>query len=96
VFYTYFSSVSFIFFCILQLLHIDVSKVDRVLHMGCAWEAASGVGGVRDGTTPLMWRSLTRKPNALGARSLTEQVLSDASQHSGSNVQALASPFVIM
>ena len=36
----------------LQLLHLDVSKVDRVLHMGWAWEAAGGAddiwGGVGD------------------------------------------------
>ena len=29
------------------LLHLYVSKVDRVLHIGCAWEAASGAGDVR-------------------------------------------------
>jgi hypothetical protein len=33
----------------LQLLHLDVSKVDRVLHMGCAWEAADGVEEVWGG-----------------------------------------------
>jgi hypothetical protein len=33
---------SSVFFCMLQLLHLDVSKIDWVLHMGCAWEAAGG------------------------------------------------------
>jgi hypothetical protein len=32
--------ISSVFFCMLQLLHLDVSKVDWVLHMGCAWEVA--------------------------------------------------------
>ena len=45
----------------------DVSKVDRVLHMGCAWEAAGGTDDVRDGVGdvqrgagPLLVRSLVR------------------------------------
>jgi hypothetical protein len=42
----------------LQMLHLDVSKVDRVLHMGWAWEAAGGVGNVRGGAGPPMVRSL--------------------------------------
>jgi hypothetical protein len=53
------------FFCMLQLLHLNVLKVDRVLHMGCAWKAASGMdniwggmGGVRSGVGPLLVRSL--------------------------------------
>jgi hypothetical protein len=29
-------------FCKLQVLHLDVSKVDQVLHMGCMWEAGGG------------------------------------------------------
>ena len=33
----------------LQLLHLDVLKVDRVLHMGCAWKAAGSADDVRDG-----------------------------------------------
>ena len=32
----------------LQLLHLDVSKVDQVLCMGCVWEAAGSVDDVRD------------------------------------------------
>jgi hypothetical protein len=45
------------FICLLrmlQLLHLDVSKVDRGLHTGCAWEAASGVGDVWGGAGPLL------------------------------------------
>jgi len=33
-------------FYILQLLHLDVLKVDWVLHMGCVWEAAGGADEV--------------------------------------------------
>ena len=33
----------------LQLLHLDVSKVDRVLHTRCAWKAVGGADDVRDG-----------------------------------------------
>jgi hypothetical protein len=29
-------------FFMLQVLHLNISKVDRVLHMGCAWEAGGG------------------------------------------------------
>ena len=32
------SSVSSVFFCMLQVLDLDISKVYRVLHMKCAWE----------------------------------------------------------
>ena len=60
VFQTLVLSVSSVFFCILSLLHLDVSKVDWVLHMGCACEAAGsaddvwdGVGDVRGGAGPL-------------------------------------------
>jgi hypothetical protein len=59
-------------FFMLQLLHLDVSKVDRVLHMGCTWEAVDSVGDVqgcpeRRGPTA---SGLARESNALGARSL--------------------------
>jgi hypothetical protein len=60
VFRTHVSSVTSFFFC---MLHLDVSKVDQVLHMGCTWEAASGVGLL------LAAGVLGRKPDALGARS---------------------------
>ena len=49
----------------LQLLHLDVSKIDRVLHIGCTWKAAGdaddvwgGVGDVRGGAVPLLVGSL--------------------------------------
>ena len=75
----------------LQLLHLDVSKVDQLLHMGCVWEAAGGASGVRGGAgdirgdTSDFWGrygptagTLTRKPNTLGACLLVERVPSDA------------------
>jgi hypothetical protein len=46
------------FFCMMKMLRLDVLKVDRVLHMGCAWEMASGVDDVRCGAGPLLVRSL--------------------------------------
>jgi hypothetical protein len=47
-------SVLSIFFSMLQLLHLDVSKVDRVLYMRCAWKAAGGANDVRGGVANLM------------------------------------------
>jgi hypothetical protein len=54
------------YFSMLQLLHLDILKVDRLLHMGCACEAAGGaddvLGGVGDvlgGAGPLLVRFLT-------------------------------------
>jgi hypothetical protein len=43
------SSVSSIFFCMLQLLHLDALKIDRVLHMECVCKAAGSVDDVRGG-----------------------------------------------
>jgi hypothetical protein len=40
-------SVSFVFFCMLQMLHLNILKVDQVLHMRCAWKAADDTGDVR-------------------------------------------------
>jgi hypothetical protein len=34
---------------VLQLLHLHVSTLDRMLHLGCAWQAASGLGDLRGG-----------------------------------------------
>jgi hypothetical protein len=49
----------------LQLLHPDVFKVDQVLHIGCAWEAADsaddvrgGLGDIQDSAGPLPVRCL--------------------------------------
>ena len=68
-------SVSSIFFCMLQLFHLDVSKVYQVLHIGCTWEAVAGADDVwaawatsgRRGTTT---GALPHEPDTLGARSL--------------------------
>jgi hypothetical protein len=49
VFQTLVLSVSFVFFCMLQLLHLDVLKKDRVFHTRCAWEAAGGADDVQGG-----------------------------------------------
>jgi hypothetical protein len=67
--------------CMLQLLHPDVSKVDRGMHMGCAWEAAGSAGDVRGGarTSKSGMSLLPANPTRWGARSLTERVSSDAS-----------------
>jgi hypothetical protein len=35
VFQIHVSCVSSVFFYMLQVLHLDVSKVDRMLHVGC-------------------------------------------------------------
>jgi hypothetical protein len=32
---------------VLQVLHLDVLKVDRVLHMRCTWEAGGSTSGPR-------------------------------------------------
>jgi hypothetical protein len=45
VFQKHVLSVSSVFRRMLQVLHLDVSKVDRVLQMGCMWEAE---GSARD------------------------------------------------
>jgi hypothetical protein len=62
-----------------QLLHLDVSKVDQVLHMGFAWEAASGAENVQGSARPLLVRSLA--PCVDTVRTLAP----------GSDIQALAS-----
>jgi hypothetical protein len=41
VFQKHVSSVASVLFCMLQLLHMYVSKVNRMLHMRCVWEAAA-------------------------------------------------------
>jgi hypothetical protein len=43
VFQTHVSSILSVFGCMLHVLYLDVSKVDRLLHIGCTWE----VGGAR-------------------------------------------------
>jgi hypothetical protein len=57
MFFRHFRKCFIYLFSILQLLHLDVSKVDRVLHMGCVWESISGMGDVQHGTGPLLVHS---------------------------------------
>jgi hypothetical protein len=80
VFQTLVLSVSSFFFYMLQLLHVDVSNVDRVLHMGCAWEAESdvddvrgGMDDVRGGTRQLLVCSFASSTRWALIRSLCEQ-----------------------
>jgi hypothetical protein len=47
VFQTLVLSVSFVLFCMLQRLLLDVSKVNRMLHMGCTWKATGTVDDIR-------------------------------------------------
>ena len=47
VFHTHVPNVSSIFRRILQVLHLDISKLDRVLHMGCVWKAGGAMSGPR-------------------------------------------------
>jgi hypothetical protein len=75
VFQTLVSSVSSVLFCMSQLLYLDVSKVDQMLHMWCVWEAPGDAGDVRDitgdvqsGTSPLLVAH--SRADAIGARSL--------------------------
>jgi hypothetical protein len=60
----------------LQVLHLDVSKVDRVLHMRCAWKAGGGTSGPRAGD---VWAAraprdagdagaVKRRPDGMGPR----------------------------
>ena len=73
------------FFCMLQLLYLYISKVDRVLHMGCAWEAAGGVG-------PLLVRSLASRR---AERSFAPCAGSVQTLVPRSDVWALASPYYL-
>jgi hypothetical protein len=54
-------------FFMLQLLYLDISKVDQVLHIGCAWEEAGGtddvwgdVGDVRGSARDHYWCTSSR------------------------------------
>jgi hypothetical protein len=61
--------VSFVFFRMLQLLHLDILKVDRVLHIGCVWEVGWRRGR-RPGRRGPNAGMLACELDALGARSL--------------------------
>jgi hypothetical protein len=80
VFQTFVSSVSSVFFCMLQLLYLDVSKVDRMLRMGFAWEATGGAGDVQGDVSPLLVRSLAPCAGTVQTLAL------------GSDIQMVASP----
>jgi hypothetical protein len=58
VFQTLVLIVSYVFFCMLQRLHFDVLKVDRMLHMRYAWKAARSADHVWGGVGLLLVRSL--------------------------------------
>jgi hypothetical protein len=79
-----------LFFCLLQLLRLDVLKVDRVLHMGCAWEAAGSTDDIRGGAGPLLVRSLASQR---ARRSFAPCAGSDRSLVPRSDVWALSSPY---
>jgi hypothetical protein len=49
MFYMHVSSVSFVLFYMLQVLYVDVLKIDRVLHMGCVCEAGGDASSPRAG-----------------------------------------------
>jgi hypothetical protein len=55
VFQTHVLSISSIFFCMLQVLLLDVSKEDRVLHMEYVWEARGGMSGPRAVNVRAAW-----------------------------------------
>jgi hypothetical protein len=77
-----FTSVSDLVPSVLQLLHLHISALDRMLHLGCALQAASGLGDLRGGERRLERRGqrpihaqttagvLAHELDALGARSL--------------------------
>jgi hypothetical protein len=84
VFHRFVSSISFVFLCMSQLLHLNISKVDRC----CTWNtcgkrlAAWPTSGRRRPTTG----ALPCEPNALGA------CVQEAFRHySGSDVRTVAS-----
>jgi hypothetical protein len=47
----------------LQVLYLDVLKIDRVLHMGCAWEAGRGTSGPRASARHGQAKSEQRDPS---------------------------------
>jgi hypothetical protein len=64
-----------LFFCMLQLLHLDVSKVDHVLHIECPWKADGawmtfGAAWATSGVRGPIAGALAREPHVLGARFL--------------------------
>ena len=70
-------------FFMLQLLYLDVLKIDRVLHMGCVCEAAGSANDVRgaawamSGVTRPTASALALEPNMRGAHSLHVRATSE-------------------
>jgi hypothetical protein len=46
---TYFKCFIGLFWYVLQVLHLDILKVNWMLHIGYAWEAGGGASGPRAG-----------------------------------------------
>jgi glutathione S-transferase len=74
-----FASVSSVFFYMLQLSYLIVSKINQVLPMGFAWEAVGGADDIKAAwvTSGVAWvmsvmaqvaGALAREPYALGTR----------------------------
>jgi hypothetical protein len=55
-------------FLTLQLLHLNVSKIDQVLHMGCMPKAAGGAHNIWGARGPTVG-ALARSPDGLVPRS---------------------------
>jgi hypothetical protein len=68
------SNVSSVFFYMLQLVYLDVSKIDWVLRMGCAWKAVGGAGDVWGGTGSLLWRLLVSLTRCGHVRTLASRI----------------------
>jgi hypothetical protein len=90
----------------LQLLHLNVLKVDRMLHVGCTWEAAngaddgwgnvgdvwSGADDVQDSVSSLLVRSLASPTCQTLACSVCGAAGTVQTLAPGSDIRALASP----
>jgi hypothetical protein len=81
MFQTHVSTVSSVFFCMWQLLHLDVFKIDQVLHMGYVWEAGEDMTVLARGLAARArcWGTHSQVRRCLAARSLAARAPSDAS-----------------
>jgi hypothetical protein len=70
VFQTHVSSVLSVFFCMLQVLYLNVLKVDWLLHMRYVWEAGKGASSphAMSGGASDIARSLHGHCSTLAAR----------------------------
>jgi hypothetical protein len=78
--------------CMLQLLYLNVSKVDQVLHMGCAWEVVGGTDDVWGGMGDVR-RGGTTGVSEPDGRSLAPCTGSVQTLAHGSDVRVLAYPY---